>query len=292
MKRRRRRRSKKTLIISSICATFVILLIFAMLYMLIYSIKYSSKNRNAKQKKYEQAYEKCIILGKSEETKEELEQAAVDYAEHLMVDNDYEKAVEVLETTEEKESLQQCYQEYADYLAKQKEYSLAITWYERVENKDVTKELLAAKYAYVKSEENYNRLNYTTCRYLKDLMAAEYKDSAKLYEELYAWKATIIANEDKSDQKTHIESFQMGKLVHFHVKLIGGEPQERATMRYEITDASGEVISGEWNKVKCDEKGCWQHIEYYVIKETDMLTLKIYDQNNKVLGEQGVKINE
>ena len=51
-------------------------------------------------------------------------------------------------------------------------------------------------------------------------------------------------------------------------------------------------IVGEWHQVISGEKGCWKRIECHIMNETEKVTLKIYNENNKVLGEQSVKINK
>lgn len=278
------------MIISIIGGIIIVVLVFLMLSMIVHTVKYSKAKRLAKQQKYEKAYEQYIELGETEKTKENLKKSGVDYAEHLMVDKDFESAIEVLSEIEEEEMLQQCYYESAKMYEKQKEYGLAINWYERVENEDVTNELLDAKYAFVKSKENRNNTNYTTCRYLKELMAAEYKDSAKIYEELYAWRANILANQDKNDQQTKMKTFNRGETVFFHIQLSGGEPQEKVSVSYEILDEKGNKTTGEWTRVSCDDKECWKYIEYDTIDISGTVTLTIFDANKKILGSQTVKV--
>lgn len=278
------------MIVSAIGGVIITALVILMLSMIVHAVKYSEAKRLAKQQKYEKAHETYIELGKTEETKENLKQTGIDYAEHLMEDKDFESAIEVLSEIEEDEMLQQCYYESAKAFAKQKEYGLAISWYERIENEDVTDELLATKYAFVKSKENYNNTNYTTCRYLKELIAAEYKDSAKIYKELYAWKATIIANDNQNDQNTKMKDFKKGDVVFFHIQLSGGEPREEVSLSYEIMDETGKKTTGEWPRVSCNGVECWKYIEYDSADVSGKVTLTISDSDKKVLGEQSVKI--
>lgn len=293
MKRRRKRKpSKKTIIVSAIGGVIITVLIILMLSMIVHAVKYSEAKRLAKQQKYEKAYETYIELGETEKTKENLKQTGVDYAEHLMEDKDFESAIEVLSEIEEDELLQQCYYESAKAFAKQKEYGLAVSWYERIENEDVTDELLATKYAFVKCEENRNNTNYTTCRYLKELKAADYKDSAKIYEELYAWKATIIANKDKNDQKTQMKSLEKGDVVSFHIQLSGGEPREEVSLSYEILDEKGKKTTGEWSRVSCNGAECWKYIEYDSADVSGKVTLTIYNQNKDVLSELSINFKK
>ena len=99
-----------------------------------------------------------------------------------------------------------------------------------------------------------------------------------------------MANLDKNDQTTHMKTFKQGDLIYFHIQISGGEPREEVSLSYEIVDEEDRKTTGEWTRVSDNGMGCWQCIEYDSTDISGTVTLTIYDSNQKVLGEQSVKI--
>ena len=112
-------------------------------------------------------------------------------------------------------------------------------------------ELREAKYCYVKAHLFPNDLH--THAYLKELKAPKYKDSAKLFEDLYSWRAELTyANCSADDYATTNYSInKRPSYFHFNFRLTGGEPGETAEFYHTTIWPDGSVYVAEWCWTDC-----------------------------------------
>ena len=112
-------------------------------------------------------------------------------------------------------------------------------------------ELREAKYCYVKAHLFPNDLH--THAYLKELKALKYKDSAKLFDDLYSWRAELTyANCSADDYATTNYSInKRPSYFHFNFRLTGGEPGETAEFYHTTIWPDGSVYVAEWCWTDC-----------------------------------------
>ena len=281
---------KNKKVLFSICCIIIALILVAS--GVLFILPSSRENKSKKKNAYEKAYNEYLNSDKTDEDKQKLKSSAIDYAEILANDKEYTKAIEVLSEVDEQERIEDFYYDSAKDCEKKGEYGAAVSWYEKITNKNVSDDLLSAKYSYVKQKANNNNKNFTTCRFLKELMAADYKDSAKLFQELYSWKAEIITNQDTDDKKTQLSEVEEESKICFHIKFYGGEPGETISASYEIADAKGTKLIGEWTDVACNGKECWKFVEYNTSDAKEQLSFRCYDMDRNLLCEQRIGIIE
>ena len=112
-------------------------------------------------------------------------------------------------------------------------------------------ELREAKYCYVKAHLFPNDLH--THAYLKELKALKYKDSEKLFEDLYSWRAELVyANCSADDYATTNYSInKRPSYFHFNFRLTGGEPGETAEFYHTTIWPDHSVYVAEWCWTDC-----------------------------------------
>ena len=119
---------------------------------------------------------------------------------------------------------------YADSLLKKRELVDAVEAFKELGNFSDSKDKWQyAMYSYVHANKNAN--NTTTYEYLKELKKLKYKDSAAIYDNLYAWKVTIYINDDEEDYKTKQPSIGKDKEICCHIWLSGGPPNEEVAIK-------------------------------------------------------------
>lgn len=96
--------------------------------------------------------------------------------------------------------------------------------------------LKQAKMGYCK--ENPNRDDPKTLEYLKELKAAYFQGAAALYEEVFGWKAQIVAFCD-SDQPHAQETVSKFGTIYAHFVITGGEPGQSTDIRTVMTVPGG-----------------------------------------------------
>ena len=160
--------------------------------------------------------------------------------------------------------------------------------------KDSQSKILEIKYQYVQG--HLTNTDTTTHKYLKDLKAAQYKDSADIFEELYAWKAEIIAiNSDPDDVKTYKTSISVYDPVYFHIKITGGEPGAEVTLTRKTIYPDGDTYETKWDWAAQNGTITWVGWDTGIYQKPaygtrGTLTLQIYDENGNMIGEGSVKI--
>ncbi len=296
------------------------------------STRYLLATTQLENKEYQNAYETFSLIKDYEDSKDKYQTAGIGYAQAEISAKKYQSAIDILGTvgTFEGKSamLDQCYTEGAKEFYTDKQYYSALTWYEKVTGYDknadfytdscynyaveqiekgkygnaltflnkagnrdgVAEQKKAAKYGYVNVNKNNN--NTITFEYLKELKAANYKDSASIYKDLYAWKVDIVVNDSKDDEKTDMSSISKYSNWYFHVNLSGGEPGAEIQVKYTGYFPNGGTRSDKWDSKWSDGWGgtCWFYYNTPVYGQQGTFRLKVFDGSGNLLGEKSVKI--
>ena len=171
-----------------------------------------------------------------------------------------------------------------------KNYELAISAFEDMDDyKDSAEKLNEAKYAYVLKYKDYP--NTSAYEYLYSLKKIGYKDSAELYDELFAWKMTVIGWSTGEDNTHFMKTISRYSKVYCHIKLSGGPPDGTTPIRYSGTVPDGRtfegVLSSEW---KNGSKG-WVYWKYPFIN-MGPIEINFYDGDNNLIGSGSVNIGD
>lgn len=293
--------------------------------------RYQLASSQLENEEYQNAYDNFSLLKEYEDSKSKFQESGYGYAQALMAEKKYQEALDVLDSVGEykksSELKEQCYLDGAKQFYDNKDYKNAVIWYQHQKlsekdrfyiescyqygvqflnsgeygkaieqlNKtgnysDAKEKINEAKYAYTLA--NKNSSSKTTYNYLKDLKAAGYKDSEKIYEELYAWKVDIIANDDKNDKTTSLSSISKYSNFYFHISLSGGEPGDETKIKYTgffpDGDTNSGIFDGKWSNG--DSGTCWFYYTNPAYGKQGTFTLKVYDNNGNMIGTESIKI--
>lgn len=177
------------------------------------------------------------------------------------------------------------------------DYTSAIQKFEELgDYKDSEEKISEAMYSYVsKHKNNYDT---TTFDYLKKLKRQDYKDSSRIYENLYAWEITVIAvNSSEDDETTNKSSISKYKAVYFHLKLTGGEPYASTRIHVKATLPNGNTdeytFDDKWDDGSYVWYGWYDGIYTYPeYGETGTLQCKFYDDAGNLIGIGSVRITD
>lgn len=227
------------------------------------------------------------------------------------------------------EKLQRCYQEGAQTHYSEKDYATTLEYYNKFKGKDRTSELYRessykvglqclsrndyktaithfkdsneyedsldqinkAKYGYISAHKSSE--DYTTYLYLKDLKAIGYKDSSDIFKTIYAWKATIVANDSEANETKSMSSLSKYSNWYFHIKLTGGEPNANTTVKYTGYFPDGSTSSGKWDAGSWADGysgTCWFYYDNPAYGRQGTFTIKVMDGSGNVIGEKSVQI--
>lgn len=235
-------------------------------------------------------------LGDYNDSKEkigECQSAMYNKALNFLSTKRYNSAISLFEDLgnykDSKTRIKECnYRQAVDYMDAGN-YASAVSAFKQLGSySDSKTKIKECQYAYVK--KYYNSTNQTTYDYLKELKSSKYLDSAKLYEELYSWKATIVANSTAYDYDTNKSSIKRGKPFYFNVKLSGGTPRATTKLSYIITYPNGTKSSRQYwdNSWSSGSSGYVSLTNGFTYSGT--LKITVYDGSNNIIGTHSVKI--
>lgn len=151
-------------------------------------------------------------------------------------------------------------------------------------------QLLEAKYQYAISKKSVKDMD--AFRYLTELKAANYKDSAALYNSIYGWKVSIVVNTSETDGKTDLQTISKYKTWYFHISVSGGEPGQSDRFSYTGVFPDGEIQTSSWDFDIYSGNKTWASW-YYGSPEygsTGTFTFKVYDSSGNLLATKTVTI--
>ena len=135
-------------------------------------------------------------------------------------------------------------------------YDLAITIFSGLGTyKDSKDKVLECKYLYVVDNDNCEDL--TTFDYLKELKAANYKDSSYIYDRIYKWTVKVVVNESEDDTTTNKSSISKYSPVYFHLLVSGGTPGQHLRIRVTGVHPNGETIYRDCSDSPTNNNGSW-----------------------------------
>ena len=133
--------------------------------------------------------------------------------------------------------------EYARHLLNEQNYKRCIDVLEQIgDYQDSAALLKLAKYNFAK--HNVNTEPETVYKYLSELSNINYKDSAEIYKNLYDWKLSNLVVKRKMDNYDNKDqTLYRGEPVYFQADLSGGKPGENLEIKYSIEHSGGASMS-------------------------------------------------
>ncbi len=263
----------------------------------------SAAEQYLEQKEYDKADTFVNNLLKTEEVKALQDQINLGLAHKFYDAGVYTKAykayTEIRNYDKKSEFFYDLCYKYGRVLLNQGEYNNAVNYLKIGGNKHKVHALInQAMYGYINTYKEDDRTDKwagsTFYTYIKKLKAENYKDSAKIYKEVYAWKATIIANDDENDETTDMKSISKYSDWYFHVTLSGGEPGAAVKLKYKGLFPDGSNYSDSWEFKWEDGTSSWCAFFYNDPQYGKQGTFKmiITDGNGNKVGEKTVKITK
>ena len=207
---------------------------------------------------YPAAMELYKQLGNYQDSGELYITCAYEYGKSLLAAKEYVAAVEYLDIASGHQNADELKTEanyrYGIQLLNEGKYSQAITQLGQCkEYLDSTSKIKDAKYAYAKA--NPDRNNQTTRTYLKELILDNYYGAQRLYDELYAWKAEIIAFNNSPYNHTPQNTISKYQTMCCHFEVTGGEPGDTVNLVAYVTAPNGQTGSIYFNS--CSDGSIW-----------------------------------
>ena len=169
------------------------------------------------------------------------------------------------------------------------DYVSAIESFEELENyEDSGDYLMIAKACYV--QENLNCEDRRTYLYLSELRESS-EDFREIFDSLYRWRAEFIGvNTDADDTSTEISTIEAGTTVYWHYKITGGIPGESTYIYYQLhcEGESGKLLKTE-DPYSNNTTG-WVSWETTGVDTGTVVSLRLYDEDQELLGEKEIKI--
>ena len=222
---------------------------------------------------------------------ERLLEAQYRYALALSVKEDWRQASTLFKQLGDYQDSAKQYKEtnyqYGLQLLSEERYQQAVPIFKAVEDyKESRKKLNEAKYGYVVL--NKNSTDLTTYYYLKELKSETYKDSAEIYDLLYALKVSIVFNDSETNEYA-AKSISKFSTWYAHVKLIGGPPLASVSLKYKINWPDGDTSSDRWSFKWGRGDSGWVN-GYYNSPEngaTGTVRIRVYDEATGTLIGEG-----
>lgn len=287
---------KKMIIIITTAVIVIAAFLFSYFKWIQPAMKYNSGKEALEAGDYQKAYEAFSKLDDYKDSEELSVEAAYQYGILCVDEENYDKAIEVLTSLDGYEDSNKYINKAklgkANQLIDEKKYEEAIDLLGEIKNlKGTDKALLAAKYGYV--TEHKDKKDKKTIKYLKTLKKADYKDSNKIYDELFKWEVSIFFNTSQTDTKTKVKAISKYDSAYCHVILSGGAPGDSTKLRYVMTSPGGGTTSETWSKTwkKGTSGGTvyWSDVAQYA--PSGKLSVTVYDANTgKRLGSASVSI--
>ena len=169
---------------------------------------------------------------------EEIKDAYLNSAEQMANEGQYAAAYMLVTASSSYTDTDDLLKSYAksagDTAMKDGDYASAVDWYQKAGESSLQQD---AKYEFIKA--NFNNGNEITFGYIKELRDAGYKDTAALYDELYAWHVEMELYMDASGAGAD------SKTVWLRYKLSGGEPGARFSFNISESDSYTFARTGE-----------------------------------------------
>ena len=193
--------------------------------------------------KYTEAIEKFEGLGDYKDSADMIHQCWIligddhyERGKYKKAINAYETALQLKEDNSLHEKIRLCYIGIGDKYYKAGEFEKALGVYsvaaDMAAGEDVQQKINDAKFGYVKKFKGDRTEQVES--YMSELMDMNYPGIQVIYDEYYAWNASLVANKSESDYSTDLSTVSRKDTVYFHATLSGGEPSEKISLYYEV----------------------------------------------------------
>lgn len=145
--------------------------------------------------------------------------------------------------------------------------------------------------------KNRKRNDTYTFKFLTTLKDEGYEDTADIYKELYSWKVELFANSDADDTTSKKTSISKYDPVIFHYEVTGGPLSGGTKLKFRATFPDGGADSSTTDYTSSYGWVGWFGYENGLYNNasqgpTGTMTLKVYDENNNLIGEISIKITK
>ena len=246
-------------------------------------------------KKYKEALDLFKDLKDYKDGLDKFNEATYAYAKECLDAKKYEIAKAYFGQVKGYEDADTLFKEASYYMGvaciNSKDYKLAVNYFEDAEDySDAKTKVNEAKYSYVQA--HMNNTDRTTYSYLQDLKSAGYSDAKDIYNDLYAWKASIIINSSRDG------TYSSSKLSKYdtwycHIELSGGPPGESTTLKAVGYFPNGGTATNKWEGqswYRGESGTCWYYYSNPAYGSTGTFTIKVYDGNGNMIGSESVRI--
>lgn len=149
----------------------------------------------------------------------------------------------------------------------------------------------AKKYCYVQLHRSKD--DATTMSYLKDLTAAQYRDSSAIYFDVTKWTVSVVANLYATDSVSSVSTVSKYDTWYFHMNVAGGPPSGTIELYYKVTYPDKATytgtFSGGYDGAKCYLECGYSGFQQY--GATGNCTITVYNNaTNEVIGTGSVRI--
>ncbi|MFA0814449.1 MAG: hypothetical protein ACC608_01525 [Anaerofustis sp.] len=149
----------------------------------------------------------------------------------------------------------------------------------------------AQKYCYVQLHRSKD--DATTMNYLKDLTAAQYRDSSAIYFDVTKWTVSVVANRYASDSVSSVSTVSKYDTWYFHMNVAGGPPNGAIELYYKVTYPDKATYTGTYSG-GYDGAKCYLECGYSGFQQygtTGNCTITVYNNaTNEVIGTGSVRI--
>lgn len=247
------------------------------------------------KKDYKNAVDQFVSAGDYRDAADQLKEARYQYGAACLKNKAYKEAYETFSLIKTYKDVPEKYKEasyqYGRILLNNKSWLAAVKIFGELGAYEDSKDRLnEAKYGYVLS--NKSNTDSTTYQYLKELRAADYKDSAAVYDSLYAWSVQIVINDSESNSTTQKSSIGRYSNIYCHVSLSGGPPGGSTKLSYSSSWPDGNRSSGSWEGTWSSGTtgSCYFWYNNPAYGATGTFTVTIYDGDGNRLGSGSVQI--
>ncbi len=190
------------------------------------SIECTYENAEAlmQEGKYEKAADLFASLGEYKDCATKILSCKYEFAKVTLEAKNYDEAKklfkEIKDYGDSGDMIKECSYQKALSLIENKKYEDAVTILLKIKKySDSAEKINECKYLYV--TENLSKDNKTTVKYIKELAALKYRNSAELKKELLGdvseTGVKVLVNTSKTDTKTAVTSVSRSNAIYFHV---------------------------------------------------------------------------
>ncbi len=178
---------------------------------------------------------------------------------------------------------------YGCQLLESGRYGEAITQFQAAAGyEDADKRLKDAKFGYC--QNNPSSTDATVYAYMKELVEDRYKGAQALFDEIYAWKVTMVgfSNYEFSSSMDQLSKYST---MYCHFEVSGGEPGAKFDLKTVITmpgGSSGTVYHYDVSAGYTGNTSCWFNDPYRA--PSGNLRFRAYDEKGRLLVDASVPV--